>query len=379
MRRLILLLPLLAACDGAIDPGEPFARGQRWLQDPVLRRDVLEAALVSWDNGYARTRLERYTEGDWGARPEWRPRIALATTQTIAPSSFELAVQPGFQDEEGLVALGRAAFSRYPVQVVPELREALATPSDCGLDVEGGVVRGVVWVELPDGPQPALTCEACHAEVGGLGRPNRRFDLGAVLSGRCDVPSRWGPGRVDVTPDQVDNPTAIPDLRPVRWHRFLHRAATLLNDRLALAMRTETLIITSLSTTVRPPREVALGLSWFMWGLAEGLPPAPPDREEEALFATHCGQCHGGEGFGGGVVELKAAATDLAVLDSPARGTGQAKVPSLRGLADRGRLFSGGAAADLEAYWDRGVQGHPGPESVPAASRARLLGYLRSL
>jgi len=382
LRGLIAALAgLLAACGSFEDPNAPYARGRRWLEDPTLRRAVLEDALVRWDNGYAVRRLTHYTEGDWGARPEWRPRIAPARTSTTSPEAFELAVQAGFADEAGLVALGEQAFSRYPVQIVPELRPALAEPEACGLERDGERVRGVVWVELPDGPQPALTCEACHAREGHLGRPNHRFDMGAVLAGRCEVPSRWGPGRVDVTADEVDNPTAIPDLRPVRWQGFLHRAGTLVNDRLALAMRTETLILTSLSSAVRPPREVALGLSWWMWSLADGLPAPPPDREAEALFATHCGTCHGGEGRAGGLVPLEEVATDRAVLESPARGTGFAKVPSLRGLGDRAPLFSGGAASDLDAWWSgqAPVPGHPGPEALSASARATLGAYLESL
>jgi hypothetical protein len=375
LRGLSLACALLAGCGGAEDP---LGDARRWQEDPTLRRTVLEDALVRWDNGYARLRIERYTETEWGARPVWRPRVAPAQTGTTPPDAFELAVDEGFRDEAALVALGEAAFARYPVQLVPELRAALADPEACGLEVEGSRVRGVVWVALPDGPQPALTCAACHAEAGVPGRANHRFDLSAVLAGRCGAPSPWGPGRVDVTADGVTNPTAIPDLRPVRWQAYLHRAGTVANGPLALAMRTETLIITSLSSAVRPPREVALGLSWWMRSLADDLPAPPPDREAEALFDTHCGTCHAGPGRAGGLVPLDEVATDRAVLESPDRGTGFARVPALRGLADRRPLFAGGAAPDLAAWWSGAapVPGHPAPEALEAPARARLGAYL---
>lgn len=385
------LLAALAAvthgCGEPTSPDDAFAQGRRWLEDPALRRRVLEDSLVAWDNGYAELRLDNYTEQAWGARPAWSPQVAVATG-SVAPAAFRPAVAGGFEDEAGLEALGEAAFSRYPTQIVPELRAALVDPAACGLERgPDGEVLGVVWVALPDGPQPALTCAACHTSrvepdaAPVPGRANPRFDLGAVLAGRCGAPSAWGPGRVDVTADGVDNPTAVPDLRPVRWQHHLQRAATVKNGRLALAARTETLIITSLSGSVRPPREVALGLSWYLWRLADDLPAPAPDREAEALLSTHCGRCHGGEGLAGPAVPRSEAGTDAAILDSPARGTGFARVPALRGLSDRGLLFSGGAARDLEAWWSGrdAVPGHFDPSGLSEASRARLRGYLESL
>ena len=126
--RLLVLLAASAGCGGE-GGQDPYTRGRRWLEDPVLRRDVLEDALVRWDNGYAALRLERYTEADWGARPAWRPQIAPARTSTVPPADFEAAVPEGFVDEASLVALGEAAFRRYPVQVVPELRSRIRRPA----------------------------------------------------------------------------------------------------------------------------------------------------------------------------------------------------------------------------------------------------------
>ena len=318
LSRRVALASLLvgsSACGGAGPTGD-LAEGLRWLEDEPLRRATLEAALVSWDNGYAELRLERYRPSRWGALPVWRPDVAPAVAGQGAPAAaaFAPAVAEGARDEAALLALGEQAFLRFPLQVDSRIGAALAAdPEACGLELSAeGVVQGVVWVALPDGPQPALTCAACHAGGEGLGRANARLDLAAILEGTCAAPSAWGPGRVDVTADAVDNPTAIPDLRPVRWQAFLHRAGTLRNDRLALAMRTETLIITSLDEAVRPPPEVALALSWWMWGLADELPPAPEAGRD--VFAARCGGCHGGPGGAGGLEALDAAGTDLAVL-----------------------------------------------------------------
>ncbi len=380
MRRLGLIVVLATtACGPSLDGG--FSDGQRWLQHAPLRRQVLEDSLVNWDNGYAQLRLANYDDDGWGARPEWRPQVAAVQTGTTTAGAYGPAVLDLADSEENWRAQGEHAFSHYPVQVVPELRAALADPEACGLEVtEAGVVRGVVWVDLPDGPQPALTCAACHAGGARAGAANAAFDLGAVLSGRCEQPSSWGPGRVDVTPDAVNNPTAIPDLRPVARQRYLHRAGTVENGPLALAARTETLIITSLSSSVRAPRQVALGLAWWMWSLDALLPEPAPHREAEGLYATHCGSCHSGTGKVGGLVPLDQVATDLDVLDSPDRRTGFARVPSLRGLSDRAPLFSGGAAPSLQAWWsgEAVASGHFDPATLTAQAHRELGSYLQT-
>lgn len=368
----------LGACSSPLT-GSDYELGQRWLIEAPLRRQVLQEALVSWDNGYAQLRLSHYDEAGWGARPEWRPQVAAVRTGTTTPGAWVSAVLEVADTEPAWVEQGAHAFTSYPVQIVPELRAALADPEACGLEVgPDGVIEGIVWVQLPDGPQPALTCAACHAGGEGAGRSNAKFDLQAILSGRCGSPSRWGPGRVDVTADGVDNPTAIPDLRPVGWQGYLHRAGTLANSRLALAMRTETLIITSLSGAVRPPREVALGLAWWMWSLKDSLPEVAPDPQAEGLYRTHCEGCHAGVGQVGGLWPIEQVGTDLAVLNSPDRRTGLTRVPSLRGLPDRGLLFSGGAAPSFEAWWQGEVQveGHLDPRSLGPETHAVLGAYL---
>jgi len=95
------------------------------------------------------------------------------------------------------------------------------------------------------------------------------------------------------------------------------------------------------------------------------------------VFAARCGGCHDGPGGAGQLAPLSAG-TDMAVLTSPERGTGRARVPALAGLGDRAPLFSGGAARDLDGWWadPDAVPGHPSPAALPEAERAALLRHL---
>src|SRR5262245_3248320 len=54
----------------------PLVLGARYVTDAAYRRAELEASLVNPNNGYSKLRLERYTESDWGALPEWNPRAS---------------------------------------------------------------------------------------------------------------------------------------------------------------------------------------------------------------------------------------------------------------------------------------------------------------
>ena len=125
---------------------------------------------------------------------------------------------------EALKALGRLAFFRYPVQLAPALQVAIDRPDESGLPVTNGQFTSIVWAESPGGILPALTCASCHADEGVngpvAGRTNRHFDYGALLDDYFGTPSAsgtWGPGRVDVTSDGIENPTYVTDLRPVAF------------------------------------------------------------------------------------------------------------------------------------------------------------------
>ncbi len=255
MRRLSLLFVLgVAACGGRTDLSEDtppptlLERGRAYVESFDVARAALEDSLVDPTNGYSRRRLDRYTEDEWGALVEFRPRVRFPGEGDWSDDTWDAPF-----DEASLLALGERAFSAYPVQLRPELAID---------DVEsyGAWPGSFVEVQTPAGVSRALTCATCHARPGQPGVPNHRFDLGRLMddwAGAQTANSEWGPGAVDVTGDDIDNPTAIPDLRPIAYQTHLHRAATIVNDPIALAVRTETLILTSLNENLRPPRIVA--------------------------------------------------------------------------------------------------------------------------
>ena len=71
-------------------------------------------------------------------------------------------------------------------------------------------------------------------------------------------------GTVDVTSDDADNPVSITDLRPIRYQKYLHHTGMIHNSLPALAVRIETLAITSSSESVRPPRKIAAALALYL-------------------------------------------------------------------------------------------------------------------
>ncbi len=396
-----------------------------YLDDARARRAALEASLVEPTNAYSRLRLEHYATGrpgDWDTLPVWNPRAAPVEPSELARPDGAPADAPLGPDAraleperattpEALLALGEEAFFRYPAQLLPRAANALRSPESAaryGFWVdEGRGVGGVVRAELPDGRAAfALSCASCHAAprpglglVVGVG--NERFDLGGLISdagGGDATRLAWGPGRVDVSSSTGAEPVRIPDLRPTRWLTHLHHAgAVAQHEVISLAVRIETLIITSYSGAVRPPREVALGLATFLWSLSPPSPPGPPPGEAaargEALFGERCARCHAPPGFSGPPVPIDEVGTDPAIGRSPERGTSRYRVPSLRGVGSRGPLLHDASAPTLEALFDparasagfaggaRGgpIVGHLVGLDLDAEGRAGLLAYLRGL
>ena len=144
----------------------------------------------------------------------------------------------------------------------------------------------------------------------------------------------------------------------------------------ALAVRIEGLIIESNGGAVRPPRRIAAGLAAYVLSLGSSAPRPP-----FALFDRACATCHAGDGASGEGVALETVGTDPAVGLSAERGTGRYRVPSLRGVGNRRRLFASGAAENVEAVLDpnRRISGHPFGLDLSDAERAELLAYLHTL
>jgi mono/diheme cytochrome c family protein len=222
-------------------------------------------------------------------------------------------------------------------------------------------------------PLLASTCATCHAESNAMGLANAAIDLG------------WGPGRLDVTTADGHEPVRIPDLRPVALESYLHADANVhATDVIALAVRIETLIITSHDEAVRPPRIVALALATYLDTLAPS-PPAPPASDAAirgaTLFAATCAGCHSSTAFDGEPVSLDVVGTDPTVGLSRERGTGTYRVPSLRGVADRTWLLHDGSVSSLALLLDRARSspGHRFGQELSADDRASLVAFLQTL
>ncbi len=410
----------VVACSRA-QPKTEQTHLQGYLDDRSFRRAALIDSLVSQDNEYARLRLARYATGDardWDGLPVWNPRVATVRSGDLAGG--RASTDPGrrvvadsdqhrLPDRAALRALGEEAFFTYPVQLAPSVAIDAAAVERYGLwiDRDRGV-SGLVWAEMPDGQRRVeLTCASCHADVIGgrlvVGAPNGRLDLGRMVAdagARTGRPQRhlraWGPGRVDVTTSDGSVPERMADLRPIRWASHLHYDATLRQQSVvALAIRIETLIITSKDQALRPPRILALALAEFLWSLSDTLGPVPSAPSAGSnLFSHHCSGCHTGPDLGGGPVSLAMVGTDPTLGRSPERGTGSYRIPSLRGVGSRATLLHDGTVASLTALLDPHrleatyaggahgagpVPGHRFGLDLDEAQRTALVAYLDAL
>lgn len=399
-----------------------------YLDDAAFRRSELVRSLVNTSNGYSKLRLEHYATGnadDWERLPEWNPGATLVTIDELGQTATAPALSEADalalpdhvtgEDDPRLVAFGRTAFERYPVQLAPYLSIALrsnAAASDYGLWVDPARgVGGLVHARMADGSTAlAMTCSTCHAgaTASGVenGAPNAALDLGKAQSdasaGAFDPSSpvpNWGPGRLDVTTTAGTEPVQIADLRPVGLLTYLHKDATIaVLDRTTLAIRIETLLITSYGQVLRPPRVVALALAAYVASLAEALPrlssAGAASSRGARVFGETCASCHVPPSLTGPPVPLAVVGTDPAIGLSADRGTGTYRVPSLRGVSTRGPLLHDGTVPSLAAFLDPSrvtpgftqrlhgegaVPGHPYGLDLPDADRAALEAYLEAL
>ena len=391
---------LVSGCGAAPEP-EPSSdveRGQRYAESETFRRAALVASLENPDNGYARLRLERYRSEQWEALPIWDPPVRVASEADIGGAKPVADFAPLEVDavpwaEAQLLELGRRAFYEYPVQIMAATALALShseAPAQYGFWRAEGRVGGLVWTELPgNAVSLSVTCSTCHATTSEQrlisGKNNAQIDIGLLSSDfRGDAPNlAWGPGRLDVTNDGSDNPVVIADLRPVRDQTHLQRAATVRNDLIALAIRTETLIITSLAEAARPPRKLAFALALYLWRLPN-TPPRTSDGSSARggnAFERRCASCHQPPRYSGPAVALERIGTDPSVGQSTERGTGAYRVPSLRGVGDRTPLFATGSVRDLSELLDpsRAAPGHRYGLDLESSERADLRSFLDTL
>jgi hypothetical protein len=414
----------LAACDGRAPATAPGPDAQvAYLRDAASRRQALVDSLVDPTNGYSALRLAHYASGDasdWERLDAWNPRAAAYPASALdaaaaAPLEVPAAARPlplpdeaSWDPSVSLVALGEDAFFHYPAQLAPSalapLTRDAAARYGLWLDDARGV-GGIVVAETAGGPALAFSCASCHADVvaGRLvaGLPSAHVNVGRMLADSgagplADNLLAWGPGRNDVTTADASLPERVSDLRPVRLLTHLQYDATVRQlDLVSLAIRVETLLITSHAEAVRPPRIVALALAQYLWSLADGLPETTArGTPGQALFASRCSMCHAGDALTSMPRPLAEVGTDPTLGLSPDRGTGFYRVPSLRGVALRPTLFHDGTVPSLDALldparlddgWQGGARG-PGPVrghvfglDLGAGDRAALLDYVRSL
>jgi cytochrome c2 len=420
MRRLALATALALACTTqpiAVAPtGSEATPEAQYLHDAKARRRALEDELVNPSNGYSALRLAHYATGkagDWDALDVYNPPAAPLTTgegEPLVPFAIDPKASAG--DREALRALGERAFFRYPVQTATAAERVIDgedTARRFGMGIADGRIGGLIRVKTPDGmAHLAYSCATCHAGTRDgktvVGAPTETLDLGAlVLAGFPSTANanlrQWGPGRLDVTTAQGTEPVRIPDLRAIREVSFLHHAATVAQrDVVSLAIRLETLVIVSNSQVIRPPREVALGLAVYLHSLADALPHRAPATDAERRGATlfeaqGCTGCHVPPKYSGAPVALSEVGTDPQLGSSADRGTGRYRVPSLRGVADRGPLLHDASISTVDELLDparfaptfqgrRGtgaVPGHPFGTKLPLDERAALAAFVRTL
>lgn len=408
---LLALLTLLGcgpAAPASSSSGADFAA--QFLNQRAFRRESLESAVENPNNDYSALRLAEYaTESaglatGWDSLEVWDPQVrplTLSASGLASADTVNSAVWDGrtpASDAEWL-ALGRRAFELWPVEI-DDLAGALA--QDAGARQEFGMwtddrqhVAGLVHVLTADGREHvAWSCSGCHARPDANGHlshgpPAVNLDRGAMSPALPDgSPSpawAWGKGRLDVTADGLENPTAIPDLRAASHQSHLHCEATLKNSLPALAVRIETLIIDNTQRRLRPPRELAVALALYITSL--GRDGAPGDASAAPLgarlFEERCSGCHHADGSVAAPILTEVIGTDRRVADSPARGTGHYRVPSLWAVSDRGQLLHDGTLPDLEALLDperpTRVPGHLFGLDLAPNERAMLIDFVNTI
>jgi mono/diheme cytochrome c family protein len=396
----------------------------RYLEDVDYRRAVLERDLTATENDYARQRLDLYglagegwellPEADLPSRPltveetgagepAWASDAALTT---LLPDELPTS-------EDAWVELGRRVFFEYPLRAEPVLEEVAQQPgglASVGFESEEGGFVGVRVFRGSDGePRLGPTCAQCHASRDERGvitgvRANKRMNVGAAkllalglvpeeLPSEIDSTeiadlAKLGPGRTDVLNDGTFNPFAIPDFGGIADLPYLQHNANWHNTSVTtLAIRCETLFITSSSQTTRIPR----ALTWALATYLRSLPPPPPasgldatavSRGASVFEEQRCASCHAPPTYASErAVAIEEIGTDPSALASPSRTTGFVRIPSLRGVASTAPYFHHGAIPDLETLFDpqREEPGHPFGQTLPSEDRAALVAFLRSL
>lgn len=426
--RALAPLGLLVAAAACTDGGDVDLTDdpERYIEDATWRRAVLEHDLTSTDNDYARERLSQYGMAGlgWDALPELdfpSRALTVADTQGLAEARplsggnlSRLVPDELPTTDEAWIELGRRVFFEYPLRPSSDLEAMAGEPAT--LEEVGFLVEDGAWVSLrvfeDDAGQLRIghTCAQCHAsrdvvtgEVTAV-RSNRAMDYGTLRLRALDIApgplapelentaiadlAHLGAGRADVLNDDEFNPYAFPDLGGLVDMPYLHHNANWRNRAVGtLAVRCETLFITSARGAGRIPRV----LSWALAMFYRSLPaPGPVDVVDDDLAAAGaevfeglgCTGCHTPPLYTSDrLVTLEEVGTDDAAGASPARFSGHYRIPSLRGVGGNAPYLHHGAFSTLEEMFDpaRTEPGHPFGLDLEEDERRALLEFLRSL
>ncbi len=358
-----------------------------YLESREFRRAELEASLWKPELPYARKRLTAYglERGGWDLLPEFEVKV---TTVGENPTEIELSSDVPQTREEWL-ALGEQVFWYAPMRrdgyllwlsERPELWDELGLQADAD-----GNIRGVVRYTDPLGDQrTAITCGACHGDQGIAGAANKNLDLGrarAIFGEENGLDNTlfgtWGPGTVDVTDDGVTDPLAIPNLWNLDTQTHInHSAAIKLDSPAALAIRFETQYIEGQSLLRRPNRVIPWALAMYVYSLKPGTRP-DTSLPGHTTFEQKCGSCHQADkAFGGGLIPADSINADPLASNSPLRGTGYYKVPTLLGISNSDRFMNNAKVDSLEDVID---SGHPYGETMSENDKVEILEFLNTL
>ncbi len=426
-RALPLLALALAGCPTDPVPLDLSDDVVAYIEDAAYRRAILERDLTDDSNTYAADRLANYGLGDeaWDALPAVdrpsRPlfdedRDAVAAGEDLAGGTLTTLVPDDLPATDAeWIALGRRVFFEYPLRRDPTYTALLQVED--GLEQTGWLRDGDgSWVGLrvfedDDGSMVVgNTCAQCHASYEGSDEPvldgvlsNREMNVGAarlLVMGLVpgDLPpeqestslgdlDRLGPGRGDVLADSQFNPYAFPDFGGLGDMPYLHHNANWVHRGVAtLAVRCETLFITSSGRQSRIPRVLSWALARWQRSLAAPEPleePGPQFDEGEAVFeALGCDDCHTPPLYTSArEVTVEEIGTDPAAGLSPVRRSGHYRIPSLRGVGRTAPYLHDGSIDSLDAFLgDRGDDaGHPYGQGLTDEERAVLLAFLRAI
>ena len=368
------------------------AHTEDFLNDRAWRRDQLEEALWRPELPYAKKLLDNYglERGGWDLLPVLDVEVAPVHGPLEGAFAGEPIMTERPETREGWLALGERVFWQMPMRRDPYLEWVVANPQvweGAGLTRrEDGSLRGFVRYLDPRGrARVGITCGLCHGEGGDPGRADLNVDLGRARAlymqarGLDTAPfDAWGPGRVDVTDDGVTDPTKIPNLWGASEQSHFNASGVVkVVSPASAAVRFETQYIINHAFEARPDRALPWALAMFVMTLeAPERGPAPTARGEEA-FGRMCSGCHDPErGYSGDLIDASVLTSDPLVSNSPMRGTGAYRVPSLLGIGQAGTFLHDLSAPTLGDLLD---DGHPMGVELNATEREDLLAFLNTL